>query len=150
MFRTLVLSTAFVLSVSFYASAQESPASAEKPAENRLEVETADLAQPAGKGVTPKKEYKGVVSKKLGKLTKEQKETVKNLDKEYSKLIDILQVRIELLKKERVRKIEELVQSFPKEPAKTTTTTTATTQETATTAEKTEKEKPRNIRPRIL
>ncbi|MDR2761987.1 MAG: hypothetical protein LBB88_05250 [Planctomycetaceae bacterium] len=146
MFRTLVLGTAFVLSVSFYAAAQE-PAAAEKPSENRLEVETADLAQPAGKGITPKKEHKGVVSKKLGKLTKEQREAVKNLDKEYAKLIDILQFRIELLKKEREVKINDLVKTFPKESTTTTPSVSASTQPPA---EKTDKEKPKNTRRRIL
>ncbi|MDR1483202.1 MAG: hypothetical protein LBT09_00100 [Planctomycetaceae bacterium] len=117
MFRPLVMATAFVcafsLSVSF---AQESTATTnEKPAENRLEVETADLAQPAGKGITPKKEHKGTVPRKAGKVTKEQRETIRNLDKEYARLIEILQIRLDLLKKERASKINELIDSIIKE-----------------------------------
>ncbi|MDR2345614.1 MAG: hypothetical protein LBE18_06075 [Planctomycetaceae bacterium] len=133
MFKTIVLGTTFVLSFSYYAAAQEILAAADKPAENRLEVETADLVQPAGKGITPKKEHKGVVPRNLGKITKEQRETVRNLDKEYARLIDILQVRIDLLKKERLQKIKDLIKPTsqdqqPVTPEKPTTQLPTTTE----------------------
>jgi hypothetical protein len=147
MIRMFAIGVMFTLSVSFYAVAQEDVATADKPAENRLEVETAALAQPAGKGITPKKEHKGTVAKKLGKLTKEQREAVKNLDKEYAKLIDILQIRIDLLKKERVLKTQELVKKLKEqETTATPAPTPATTQEAAPAAPKTEKGKTGNTR----
>jgi hypothetical protein len=150
MFKTIAISVAFTFSVSFCAVAQEVAVTAavEKPAENRLEVETADLAQPAGKGVAPKTEPKGTVSRKLGKLTKEQREAVKNLDKEYARLLNILQVRIELLKKERSVKIAELVTKLKEQTTTATTPADETTKES--TPSKTEKEKTRNTRPRVL
>ncbi|MDR0391305.1 MAG: hypothetical protein LBH59_05330 [Planctomycetaceae bacterium] len=129
MFKTFVLTTsfvcAFVLSGVIFVNAQEtqSPTTTNavdvEPIANRLEVETADLAQPAAKGITQKKEYKGTVPRGAGKLSKEQKETIRNLDKTYAKLIDILQVRIDLLKKERKQKISELISTMSKEQTNT-------------------------------
>ncbi|MDR2644017.1 MAG: hypothetical protein LBC74_14650 [Planctomycetaceae bacterium] len=113
MFKTLVLTTTFVLAVSFTAIAQEptvpTASTVDKPADNRLEVETADLTQPAAKGITPKKEHKGTVPRRANKLSKEKREIIRNLDKEYTRLIDILQVRIDLLKKEHTKKVDEKI-----------------------------------------
>jgi hypothetical protein len=152
MIRTFAIGVMFTFSVSCYAVAQENVATVDKPAENRLEVETADLAQPAGKGITTKKEHKGTVSRKLGKLTKEQSEAVRNLDKEYAKLIEILQIRIDLLKKERLLKTQELVTKLKEQTttAPATTTTTNTTEEATPATTKTEKEKTVTPRRRIL
>jgi hypothetical protein len=152
MIREFTIGLAFIFSASFYAVGQDIPAAVDKPAENRLAVETADLVQPAGKGIATKKQHKGVVStKKYGKLTKEQSEAVRNLDKEYAKLIDILQVRIELLKKEREQKIAELVVELKKQKEQATTPNSAAPPKAETAAAtETEKEKPKNTRPRRI
>ncbi|MDR1925528.1 MAG: hypothetical protein LBQ66_14240 [Planctomycetaceae bacterium] len=112
MFKKLVFGGLFVLAVSCSVYAQGNAAKPELLAENRLEVELADIDRPPVKGLTPSKEHVGTIPKglKLGRLTKEKRSEITNLEKEYAKIIDFLQIRIDLLKAERDKKIKALAE----------------------------------------
>ena len=102
------VATIFAFSLAFAAVAQETggvPAPA--AAEERLAIETKDKASPAFKGLKLEKEVRPRLPNGYSPVVDtSQREQIYKILQEYNELIAMLELRVELLKKERDAKVE--------------------------------------------
>jgi len=111
--KTILLSIATFFALSFaIAVAQEENGTSTAPAEERLVIETKAKDSTAIKGLKLEKEYKprvpnGFVSQ--AKIDAKQREEIYKILTEYHALIDMLELRVQLLKEERDAKVDAVL-----------------------------------------
>ncbi|MDR3197033.1 MAG: hypothetical protein LBU34_04100 [Planctomycetaceae bacterium] len=96
-------------------TAQETPApsdSAVKPANTRLQLEKAELGNPAMNGLKVEKKLTGRLPNGYRNIvTNKQRDDIYSIQKEYAELIELLKIRIELLEQEKAQQVDALLTS---------------------------------------
>jgi len=115
--KAIILSVVTLFVFSFIAVAQETTPESPTPAqqtdrlvEERLTIETRDKETPAMRGLKLERTFRRAVPRGYGSVVDAtQREQIYKIQEEYFEAIALLELRAELLKKERDAKIEGLL-----------------------------------------
>ena len=115
--KAIILSVVTLFALSFIVIAQETTPESSTPAqqtdrlvEERLTIETRDKETPAMKGLKLERTFRRAVPQGYGPVVDAtQREQIYKIQEEYFEVIALLELRVELLKKERDAKVEGLL-----------------------------------------